>query len=262
MPIDFHDPHNQNTYTTREAESRWIDTLRPYLPGKSFTALDLGCGGGIYSKALKLLGATKVIGMDYSASNLVGAEKNCKDYPEIEFKLGDASRTGLIDQSVDVILERALIHHIKDLDNCFAEAKRILSLNGLLVVQDRTPEDCLIPGDRNHIRGFFFEKYPRLIQQEISRRYTSAQVKETLAHNNFELLKELEFWETREVYSNSEALYQDIRGRTGRSILHELSDEEIEELIVYIDDQCKGNQKNNIVEHDRWTIWIARSKLS
>jgi ubiquinone/menaquinone biosynthesis C-methylase UbiE len=260
MTIDFHDNKNKNTYTTRQADNKWLETLKPEINKQDYIALDLGCGGGIYSKALLSLGASKVIGMDFSETNLEGAQENCKGYTNIEFKRGNALQTGLPDQSVDVILERALIHHISELNRCFAEAGRILKENGLLIVQDRTPEDCLLSGSESHIRGYFFEKFPRLINKETKRRHTSTEVADSLKINGFELINSFPFWETRKKYTNIRDLQNDIRNRTGRSILHELSDEEVDDLIDYTTKKLEDRINDVIEESDRWTIWIARVK--
>lgn len=59
----------------------------------------------------------------------------------------------------------------------------------------------------------------------------------------------------RKVYKHKEQLLKDVSERTGRSILHELDDEKLNLLINYIDKAI--SIENNIVEKDRWTIWIA-----
>lgn len=51
---------------------------------------------------------------------------------------------------------------------------------GVYIIQDRTPEDCLLKGDDNHIRGYFFERFPKLKEQEIKRGHSSELVIETL----------------------------------------------------------------------------------
>lgn len=260
MTIDFHDGKNKHTYAARTADHRWIELLRPYVGSKPGVALDIGCGGGIYSKALADLGASRVIGMDYSSSNLEGARDHCSSYENISFIQGDALDTGLPEQSVDVILERALIHHITDLDACFREASRVLKSGGLIIVQNRTPTDCLLPGSVNHFRGYFFEKYPRLIQKDTERRHTSAAVVQSLSVNHFEQIEEISFWETRRTYQDIAELEQDLLNRTGRSILHDLDDHELEELVDYINDQLQDRQEHEIKEQDRWTIWIAKRK--
>ncbi|OAB45169.1 class I SAM-dependent methyltransferase [Paenibacillus antarcticus] len=260
MTINFHDENNKFTYTTRIADTDWNELIKNYIYGDQFTALDLGCGGGIYSKVLSELGASKVIAMDFSRSNLEGAMVNCKGFNNISYEQGNALDTGLSNSSVDLVLERALIHHIPEIDLCFAEAARILKPGGILFVQDRTPEDCLLPGSETHIRGCFFEKYPRLIEKETRRRFSSDEVISALTRNEFEMVEEVQFWEARKTYQEFSELEEDLRGRTGRSILHELNDEEVEELIQFIHTRI-DDSGNVIQESDRWTIWIARKKV-
>ncbi len=55
--------------------------------------------------------------------------------------------------------------------------------------------------------------------------------------------------------SHKEQLLKDLSQRTGRSILHELNDDELNWLIEHIDKSLSIN--TNIVEKDRWTIWKA-----
>ncbi|GEM_PF-5744472 len=55
-----------------------------------------------------------------------------------------------------VIQKRALIHHIDDLNVCFKEGYRVLKNKGVYIIQDRTPEDCLLEGNHSHIRGYIF----------------------------------------------------------------------------------------------------------
>jgi hypothetical protein len=63
------------------------------------------------------------------------------------------------------------------------------------------------------------------------------------------------FWEVRKVHDGWQALKQDLTNRIGRSILHDLNDEELAELILYIERRLPAD--GPIVEKDRWTIWSA-----
>ncbi|MER2237932.1 MAG: class I SAM-dependent methyltransferase [Psychrobacillus sp.] len=256
MGIDFHNKENKYAYTSRSADHSWEEAIKKLVPIDTITdAVDIGCGGGIYSKALADLGVPFVTGVDFSEAILEGAGENCKDYANISFKQGNAVETGLESKSFDLLLERALIHHLQDLDACFKEAYRLLKPAGYYIVQDRTPEDCLLKGDNSHIRGCFFELYPKLIEKETNRRHTSHSVTEGLKGAGFKDIKEVKLWEVRNVYKNKQQLLQDLRERTGRSILHELNDQELEVLIHHLDESILT--ESDIVEKDRWTIWVA-----
>ncbi|SHM63371.1 class I SAM-dependent methyltransferase [Gracilibacillus kekensis] len=256
MGIDFHSKKNRITYTTREADSSWREAIKALVPIENIEkALDIGCGGGIYSKALSDMGVEKVTGVDFSKAILEGAKENCKNYNNITFVNGNAYETSLHSQTYDLLMERALIHHLNDLRSCFSEAFRLLKRDGFCIIQDRTPEDCFIKGDNNHIRGYFFELFPRLMEWEEKRRYTSDFAIKMLQEVGFSHIEEVKLWETRACFKNKERLLKDISNRTGRSILHELDDNELKLLLKHIDKSLPTD--TNIIEKDRWTIWKA-----
>ncbi|WP_068614592.1 class I SAM-dependent methyltransferase [Paenibacillus tuaregi] len=256
MPINFHDEQNRQTYAARNADESWISQIKSTVDVSNKRIADIGCGGGIYTKALIKMGASHVVGVDFSDEMLKGAAANCKDIQNATFLKGEAYQSNLPANEMDLVLERALIHHLDDLDACFKEAHRILKNGGVLIVQDRTPEDCLLPGDEHHIRGYFFEKFPRLMDKEISRRYDSDQVQQALKSSGFRLTNKFSLWETRRIYKDYAELNKDLLLRTGRSILHELTDVEVQELISFIEENLSDSQPP-IIEKDSWTVWFA-----
>lgn len=257
--MNFHAPQNQLSYTAREADPTWRSTVRAHVDVQGKRVADIGCGGGIYSKALAELGASHVTGVDFSAEMLKGAALNCAGIDNITFAQGNAYQTGLPSQTFDLILQRALIHHLQELDRCFHEAHRLLKEGGVLIIQDRTPQDCLLPGNEKHFRGYFFEKYPRLIHTEVGRRHDSPTVRAALAAAGFTVMVEVQLWETRRVYDDLATLHQDLLARKGRSILHELSDTEVIDLADYIQAKLQDSPLP-IIEQDAWTIWFAKVK--
>jgi hypothetical protein len=50
-------------------------------------------------------------------------------------------------------------------------------------------------------------------------------------------------------------LLEDLQERTGRSILHDLDNNELDMLINHIDQSISITE--DIIEKDRWTIWRA-----
>ncbi|GIP22930.1 class I SAM-dependent methyltransferase [Paenibacillus sp. J22TS3] len=256
MPINFHDEQNRQTYAARNADESWISLINSTVDVSNKRIADIGCGGGIYTKALIKMGASHVVGVDFSDEMLKGAATNCSDIQNATFLKGEAYQSNLPANEMDMVLERALIHHLDDLDTCFKEAYRILKDGGVLIVQDRTPEDCLLPGDEHHIRGYFFEKFPRLMDKEISRRYDSEQVQQALKSSGFRLANKVSLWETRRIYKDYAELNKDLLLRTGRSILHELTDVELQELISFIEEKLSDSQPP-IIEKDSWTVWFA-----
>lgn len=92
-------------------------------------------------------------------------------------------------------------------------------------------------------------------EMEKNRRYDSQCVIKKLQAAGFKDIEEVKLWEVRKVYENKIQLLKDLSGRTGRSILHELDDSKLQQLIDHIDGAISVD--NNIVEKDRWTIWKA-----
>lgn len=256
MGIDFHSEKARTTYTTRKADNSWINIITNLVTVENISnALDIGCGGGIYSKALADMGIDSVIGIDFSKAILEGAKENCKAYENISFEYGNAYETGIESESFNLALGRALIHHLKDLQACFNEAYRVLQKNGVYIIQDRTPDDCLLAGSPNHIRGYFFELFPRLAEKEKERRYDSQYVIKNLIEAGFKNIEEVKLWEVRKVYESKNQLLKDLSERAGRSILHELDDSELQLLMNHIDGAI--SVENDIIEKDRWTVWKA-----
>lgn len=255
MPINFHDEKNRNDYATRSADASWKRTMRTLVDSNGLRVADIGCGGGIYARAWADVGAQHVIGVDSSHVMVEAARERSANLSNLSFILGDAARTGLSDASVDLVFERALIHHLSDLSPAMAESRRILVPAGRIIIQDRTPEDVGLAGSPEHIRGYFFERFPRLLAVEQRRRWSGEQVRESMAAADFREIVEKEVWESRRIYVDFSELAEDLRNRTGRSILHELTDEELEDLVQFIGTQLTHG--NEIVERDRWTLWIG-----
>jgi ubiquinone/menaquinone biosynthesis C-methylase UbiE len=262
MPIDFHAQENRYTYATRQANSSWMTIVNSIAAVNGKRALEIGCGEGIYTKALASMGAASVTCLDSSREMLQSARKNCSGYANIDFVLGSALGTGLLAERYDLVLQRAIIHHLaqNDLRTCFVEAFRLLRPGGMLIVQDRTPEDCLLPGSKMRTCGYFFSRYPRFVNLEVTHGPGSELVLQTLRQVGFQSVEERKLWETRAVYPNLEALSEDLLARTDRSILHELTDAEQQDLvthITYVQEQLQAAGDAEIVEEDCWTIWSA-----
>lgn len=256
MTIDFHSEKNRYTYASRKAHDGWAKAILDVVDPRGARIADVGCGGGIYSNAWADLGVAAVVGIDFSEQMVIAARENAQQRLNVSFQQGSAENTGLPSENFDVVFERALIHHLQDFDDCFAEAYRLLVAGGKLIIQDRTPEDVQIPGSSEHIRGYFFELFPRLTEFETKRRPKDERVHDALLKAGFSNIESKNLWETRKVYDHFDLLAQDLRGRTGRSILHELDDGEIEQLIEHIGNQIDKSQA--IFEKDRWTLWAAK----
>jgi ubiquinone/menaquinone biosynthesis C-methylase UbiE len=254
MAIDFHAKKNRGAYTGRQADVGWVEAIGRIVETAGKRVADVGCGGGIYSRAWRELGA-EVVGVDFSEQMVAAAREQAAGLSGISFQQGDATATGLPTASKDVVFERALIHHLKDYQAAFTEARRVLAPSGCVIVQDRTPDDVRLPGSPEHLRGYFFECFPRLLAVETGRRPTDLAVRAALDAAGFAKVEMSVLWEVRRVHQDWQELRQDLADRTGRSILHDLSDTELAELIGYIEKRLPA--EGPIVEKDRWTMWSA-----
>ncbi|MED4082329.1 class I SAM-dependent methyltransferase [Halalkalibacterium halodurans] len=249
--IDFHDKRYQYNYATRRADVSWIKKMSILLDSPTGHAVDIGCGGGIYTRALTSLGFDTVTGVDSSLPILEVAKQL---HPTLPFHHGQAEATGLASGHYSLVYCRALIHHLNEVEPFLSEAFRLLENDGQLIVQDRTSEDCFLQGSPSHIRGYYYNLFPHLQEIERKRRPTIQMLSSTIIRSGYEVERVETFWETRQTSSKQHFL-QEIRARTGRSILHALSDHELNKLIAYLDQQI---QDEFIEETDRWTIWVAR----
>lgn len=254
MAIDFRDPANRRTYSDREADDSWRQAVAALVDPSSADVVDVGCGGGTYLRAWHDLGAATVTGVDSSRPILDEARSSHGHLPGVAFRLGDAAATGLPGECADIVFERALVHHVPDIGAVAAEAARVLRAGGVLLVQDRTPEDVAQPGSPTHPRGWLFEVFPRLLEVENGRRPTVDSAARVLTAAGFDDVTTTSLWEVRRRYADREDYLAEIASRTGRSILHQLDDTELDDLVA----QLRGRLPDGpLVEQDRWTLWRA-----
>jgi len=103
-------------------------------PGPFAHSLEIGSGTGYFS--LNLL-QTGVIGeatcTDISPGMLATLERNAAELGlEVQTAACDASELPFADESFDLVLGHAVLHHLPDLDRCFAEFFRVLKPGGTL----------------------------------------------------------------------------------------------------------------------------------
>jgi SAM-dependent methyltransferase len=220
------------------------------------TVVDLGCGGGIYSRGFASLGAKSVIGIDLSPRYIDEAQKASGSFSVLRFAMGSADNSGLPDRCADIVFHRAVIHHLNAEGQArgAAEMYRILESGGKCVVQDRTLEDVESARPDHWVRSTLFEVFPRLLETERARRPTTAAYAKIMKESGFGTIDVLQYAETRKRYSSFEELETEILARKGKSILFELSDAE---LRTYCKALAQKRATPPIIEADSWTVWIG-----
>ncbi len=102
--------------------------------------LDIGSGAGMDSfLAARAVGPQgKVIGVDMTPQMIERARRAAArgDYPQVEFRLGQAEDMPVEDGSVDVVLSNCVINLCEDKGRVFQEAYRVLAEGGRLEVSD------------------------------------------------------------------------------------------------------------------------------
>lgn len=116
----------------------WLAGLRP-----GQTALDLCTGTGkLAHELLPYVGPSgRVIGVDFSPAMLELARRR---EPEVEFRLGDVTRLGEADASVDAVTIGFGLRNLVDRETALREMFRVLRPGGRLVILEFAPPRGLL----------------------------------------------------------------------------------------------------------------------
>lgn len=112
-----------------------IDNMKKEIKaGKGSIIYDMGCGSGVFTHYIaKAYPKSKVIGLDISTGCISKAKK---DYPKIDFRVGDVEATKIKSSSVDVVCYTGIFHHFADFSRVANEAYRILKPGGRIFSYD------------------------------------------------------------------------------------------------------------------------------
>lgn len=117
---------------TEDAPGGAQPDLLPTVEGVDF--VELGCGGGQATVGTAAEGADRAVGVDFSGGQLRHARPLRDHYGvDAEFVQGDVTEVPLADGSFDVAFSGWVLQMVRDLDAYFAEARRVLRDEGVLV---------------------------------------------------------------------------------------------------------------------------------
>ena len=108
------------------------------------SVLDLGCGEGHYTRLLKQLGASQVLGVDLSSDMIELARQQERSHPlGIDYRVCDAAALTL-QTKADLVFAGYLFNHARDRDELraqFSTVSGLLRPGGRLVALNNNPDD-------------------------------------------------------------------------------------------------------------------------
>ncbi|NIO37792.1 methyltransferase domain-containing protein [Candidatus Bathyarchaeota archaeon] len=118
---------------------------------KGKLAVDVGAGTGFITEGLIQKGL-RVIAVDQSEAMLSHMRMRLGDSGLVEFRIGEAERLPVKDESVDYVFANMLLHHVEHPQAAIKEMARILKKGGTLVITDL---------DEHKFRFLMREQYDR-----------------------------------------------------------------------------------------------------
>lgn len=182
----------------KHVEEHTIFALAGDLRGK--TALDLACGDGIYSRALRRAGAERVVGVDNAESMLALCRAEEARAPlGITYQAGDALALGAID-AFDIVVCSYLLNYARTREDLLAFCRTIyenLKEGGRLVGFNNNPAQA--PESFASSRKYGFIKSAALpIEDGSVVRFTNFLEGRELSIDNYHLSPEAHAWAFRE----------------------------------------------------------------
>jgi ubiquinone/menaquinone biosynthesis C-methylase UbiE len=124
----------------RDFLNLWMEVVSSHVKDQNIKKiLDLGCGTGRFTAALRKHFDADVIGIDPSRKMLAQAEAKQQDH-RIRFELGRGESIPLDDNCVDLIFMSMIFHHFADPTLAARECRRVLRTQGAAFLRAGTRE--------------------------------------------------------------------------------------------------------------------------
>ncbi|MFH1397000.1 MAG: methyltransferase domain-containing protein, partial [Candidatus Omnitrophota bacterium] len=108
------------------------------LRGEGKTILDVGCGHGLITIFMALLGAGEIIGVDENPDNIAVLNKILSRHSQaltnMRAETGDALSLAYGGNSFDILIITGALSHLREVSPFFSEAKRVLKKTGTLYI--------------------------------------------------------------------------------------------------------------------------------
>ena len=108
-------------------------TLEMCDVSNGYRVLDVGCGNGSLISSIRQKGNIEAYGIDISP-NMIDECRN--RYDGINFDVSSGEKLGFDDGYFDMVTICCVLHHLNDPKKFFAEARRVLKHNGVLIVSE------------------------------------------------------------------------------------------------------------------------------
>jgi len=132
--------------------------------------LDLGCNCGYGTNCLSRM-CKRIVGVDVSPSAIDEAKSRYKG-DKASFQVVDGTTLPFADNSFDIITSFQVIEHLDDYNSYFKEARRVLRVDGILLLTTPNAAIRVRPGERPwnpfHMHEFRGEELNGFLQQYFS----------------------------------------------------------------------------------------------
>lgn len=222
-------------------DPRWVQSMAQILGDSRLIGVDVGGGPGKYAKSLNEIGYRFSV---YDAAEAMVAEAWLNGVTAYH---AHAENLPLRDRSVSAVLMRTVVHHFEDLPKACAESQRILESGGLAIIQTRSRQNLKESPLHRLLRN------EEILERDWQRWVEPQYLLELLGRTGFGDLRSFQLTE-HEGTETKEGLVQRLRLRGGDSLLHLLSDVEIEKIVSAVE----ARKASFFPRQSRWTILVAQ----
>ncbi len=150
------------------------DSIRPIVQkplvkqfigcGHPESALDAGCGRGMYTRVL-LKRAANVTALDFDPNHIAALKRRLGHLPNLSLQVGSADNMPFKDEQFDLVIHCEVLEHIPDDKKTVSELWRVLKPGGRLILSVPVPPAPYL--DRAHVReGYTYEQISGLLKAQ------------------------------------------------------------------------------------------------
>ncbi len=144
--------------------------------GKDKTIMDYGCGPGYGSEILSRY-AKKVVGVDIR-TKAINYSRRTYQQSNLSFQVISPSKPlPFKDDYFDVIISSHVIEHIPNVHKYLGELKRILKINGKLIISTPNKKFRLLPFQKPYNPYHFREYTPKSLKKALKKIFQTVEIK-------------------------------------------------------------------------------------